>query len=192
MKLIGIAGTAGSGKDTVADYLHERYKFARYSFADPIKAGVKAAFGLLDAHFTDRDLKEAPVEYLNNRSPRQLAQWFGTEFGRNLVAEDIWIRMADVRYRAYDEENQSSFGGVFVEGMVIPDVRFENEAEWIRERGGFVVHLVRPDVIKVHAHSSERGVAYVKGTDYVLMNVDTIDTLHERVDFMMEDTKCAA
>lgn len=192
MKLIGIAGRAGSGKDTVADLLIEKYQFRKYAFADPIKLGLQSMFGLNRTHFEDRERKEAPIVRLGNKSPRQLMQLLGTEFGRELVDENLWIGLADSFYRELDAQVQSSFGDSVVRGIVIPDVRFENEARWIRSHGGFIVHLVRPDLVAVHAHSSERGVSYARNKDFVMMNDGSIARLEEEVDTMMQEAPCAA
>lgn len=183
MKLIGVTGKAGSGKDTVAEYLVREYGFERYGFADPIKQGLCAAFGLMPFDFADRARKEQPIERLGGKSPRQLAQWFGTEFGRNMICEDIWIRMAQFRYDALVDMVRNTFGPAPV-GMVVSDVRFENEAAWIRKTGGAVWHVVRPVIESVAAHVSEAGVAFADGDRWV-HNYGTISELHECIDGLM-------
>lgn len=171
MKLIGLSGAAGVGKDTVADYLASQYGLSQYAFAAPIKEGLKAMFGLTDQHFT-HGLKEAPVEHLGV-SPRVLAQRLGTEYGREMVCPDVWIREAERRWLAL----QDGASG----GMVISDVRFDNEADWVRRRGGQVWHIWRPDAKPVARHKSEDGVQIVKEQDILLLNNGTLDDLYEIV-----------
>jgi hypothetical protein len=61
IKLIGLAGKAGTGKDTAADHLEEHHAFARYAFAAPIRAMLAAGLDIDDEYFRDRELKEAPL-----------------------------------------------------------------------------------------------------------------------------------
>ena len=39
--ILGLTGVRGSGKDTLADHLVERYNFKRIAFADPVREKVK-------------------------------------------------------------------------------------------------------------------------------------------------------
>jgi len=177
MRLIGIAGAAGSGKDTIAERLAVAHGYVRYGFADPIKQACKIAFGLTDADLNDRARKEAPNERLMGKSPRQIMQWFGTELGRNMIHSDIWIHRAQ---HEWDELVRDALV-IMATGMVIPDVRFENEAEFIRRNGGQVWHVLRAHTQSVHEHISESGVD-THETDIVFLNDGTIADLRRSVD----------
>ena len=76
MKIIGLSGPAGSGKDTVADFLCQTQGFVQIAFADHIRDGVAATFGLEQSYFTDRAKKETVVIRIG-KSPRELMQGFG-------------------------------------------------------------------------------------------------------------------
>lgn len=145
-RLIGVTGRAGVGKDTLADYLCIFEGFERYSLASPLKAAIEAAFSLPPSIW-DRDRKEEVIPWIG-KSPRQLAQTLGTEWGRNLVAPDIWLRCLG---RVIDTLPPEA------PGLVVPDVRFENEARYILDRGGVIVRVVR-DVPAVADHPSEAGI----------------------------------
>lgn len=145
-RLIGVTGRAGVGKDTLADYLCTVEGYERYSLASPLKAAIEAAFSL-PANIWDRDRKEVVIPWIG-KSPRQLAQTLGTEWGRNLVAPDIWLRCLGQVIDAMPREKP---------GLVVPDVRFENEARYILERGGVIVRVTR-DVPAVASHPSEAGI----------------------------------
>ena len=61
-------------------------------------------------------------------------------------------------------------------GMVVSDVRFDNEAAWIRKHGGRIIHVIRPDTKAVEAHASEDGIE-MQDTDARLFNSGTLEEL---------------
>ncbi len=141
MKLIGLIGRARSGKDTVAGYLARRHMFAHIAFADPMKQMLETAFGDL---FRDGD-REKPIDWLG-KSPRQLMQTLGTEWGRNQVHPELWVLLTEQKVKHFVELDMS---------LVISDVRFHNEADMILNHGGELWHIVRPDFFPVGGHVSE-------------------------------------
>lgn len=176
--LVGFAGRARTGKDTAALYLERNYEFQRYGLADPIKLGARAMFGLTTEHERPEN-KEEIIPWLGV-SPRQLWQWIGTDFGRNMVCDNVWLLIAErALLNAY---------GLRFRGLVISDVRFENEASWIRSQGGAIIHLERADAPKVNAHVSESGVQ-VNDRDYVIHNDGSITMLGHAIDAIIEDIK---
>lgn len=168
--VIGIAGKARSGKDTIADCLCKKYYFNRYSFAQPIKSIVNEMFGW-DSRHADGALKEAVDSYWGF-SPRKAYQLFGTEFGR-ACNENLWIKMAEAKLPAGH--------------WVIPDVRFDNEAEFCRKHGA-LIHVERPGVKAVNAHISEEGV-HMHKEDYYILNNSSVAHLHLCIESIMEDMK---
>lgn len=170
--LIGLAGQAGSGKDTLAAHLCQAHGFASLALADPIRAGLRAMLGLSLEDFTRRDLKEAPIAWLG-RSPRQLAQTLGTEWGRELIHPEIWLRVAEQTIARLSQSRPA--------GIVITDIRFENEADWLRAQGGTVWHL-RRNQAGLHGatsqHVSEQHIPEIEG-DAIVDNNGTIKDLFE-------------
>ena len=65
-------------------------------------------------------------------------------------------------------------------------IRFYNEAEWIRRRGGHVIRIVRPDAKAVSAHVSEAGVSDWL-VDAVVVNDGTLEDLHKAIRQMALD-----
>ena len=166
--IIGIAGAAGAGKDTVADILVRNYGFRKYNFALPIKQGLNTMFGWTMEQWDDRVWKEA-VQPAIGKSPRQLAQTLGTEWGRDLVHPELWLILARRAYEAADTH------------FVIPDVRFTNEAQFLRAAGGEVWKIERPGCAAIAAHVSESGIPTAL-VDRVLDNTSTMSVLHALVD----------
>lgn len=176
--LIGMTGLAGSGKDTVAQYLAERYDFAVISFADPLYQAVSAITGITVEKLHDRTIKEQPIKWLG-RSPRELLQSLGTEWGRKMIHENIWVSIALERIATLTEKGHH---------VVVTDVRFDNEAMAIKLAGGLIWRVSRPGV---HAcvdecadHDSEKGVSDALVDDSIL-NDSTIDYLRARADFQL-------
>lgn len=148
--LIGLAGPARSGKSTAADHLVRNHLLEHYAFADPLRSGLMEIFNL-DPDDFEGERKEQTLAWLG-RSPRELMQSMGTEWARQMVHPDVWVKIAEQNLN-YLQNSLSS-----VVGFVVSDVRFENEAEFIRQRGGTIIHIERPDAPAVNPHSSEAGV----------------------------------
>ena len=125
--LIGLTGAAGAGKGSVAARLVERHGFREIAFADPLYSAVSAIVALPVQTLKDRTVKEQPIPWVG-KSPRELLQLLGTEFGRRMVKDSIWI---DLAMRLVDGRT------------VISDVRFDNEAQAIRDRGGVIWSVTR-------------------------------------------------
>lgn len=102
------------------------------------------------------------------KSPRELMQTLGTEWGRNFVNEDLWLILARQRLLKLGP------------GMVIADVRFDNEALWVRKLGGRIIHVRRDLAERVKQHASEVGVTMEEG-DGVIVNNGTLEELQQAV-----------
>ncbi|MGO4364499.1 deoxynucleotide monophosphate kinase [Pseudomonas sp. PAB10] len=166
--LIGLAGRARSGKDTAAQHLVNQHGFQSYAFADPLRDGLMHILNLSPCDF-EGEQKELPLPWLG-RSPRYLMQTLGTEWGRDTVHPELWLLLAaqnlDLLARTHDTAR----------GFVVSDLRFENEAEFIRQRGGVVIHLERASASAATQHRSEAGIWGAPG-DWYLTNDGTIDDL---------------
>lgn len=171
-KLVGICGKAGAGKDTLAEGIARIDVYFVYHFADPIKNALNAMFGWGPVYWKDREWKEKQIDWLGT-SPRVLAQTLGTEWGRQLIDRDIWLKIAQEKYRRMGGKavvNTKTNGQIAAMGMIIPDVRFENEAQWIKDAGGIMFKVERPDLSEeVAPHSSEGGIPD-RLIDYTIIN----------------------
>lgn len=146
MNIIGLCGAAGSGKNTVGELICGLSDATQIAFADPIYDAVSAITGLSRGQLSDRTIKEEPIDWLG-RSPRELLQTLGTEWGRDSVHKEIWVRRAMRRAEAA--------GGL----VVITDVRFDNEAQAIHDAGGEVWEVRRRGAGIPGNHASEAGVS---------------------------------
>lgn len=169
--LVGLCGPAGCGKDTVAQMLSP-HGFHKYTLALAMKQGLEVMLGIPLSVWDNRVAKEAVVPWIG-KSPRQLAQTLGTEWGRNLIHQDLWVNRM---LREWDTVRQS-----VSPRMVVTDVRFDNEALAIINAGGTVWKIEREGVAPVAAHVSEAGVspALIEG---VIKNYSSLDALRQNVD----------
>ncbi len=158
-QVIAISGAAGAGKDTAGQLLQKRYGYGMALFAGPLKNGLCAMFGWNLAQLEDREWKERVIPDIG-KSPRQMMQTLGTEWGRQLVNPDLWMLLA--------ERQIASAEACGLPGIVFTDCRFPNEAELVHKHGGVVLKIERPGVGAVAAHSSEAGLPHnlIDGTVY--------------------------
>jgi hypothetical protein len=177
--LIGITGKARSGKDTVAEILSRNFQVKRYAFAGPLKIGLATMLGL-DGRHVSGDLKEIPIPEFGGKSPRQMLQTLGTEWGRQLVSDSLWVDLGMSEWEKCLGRGRS---------LVITDVRFENEAEAIRKAGGVVAHVQRGLAPGVAPHSSEAGVEINPFADWIIPNNDSLGWLESHVISMFENVQ---
>ena len=161
--LIGIHGPLNGGKDTVANYLMSKVpNFRHYSFAGPLKQACVVMFGFTLEQLEDRTLKEQ-VDPFWGFTPRRAMQLLGTEFGRNMLRDDVWIKRAE---REYFSNRSAELG------TIITDVRFENEAAWIRaQSSSLLIYLEVPGLVKDerYNHASEGGIE-LASSDCIIVN----------------------
>lgn len=150
-KLVGVTGFAGSGKSTIARMIGAEYPVVSYQrFAGPIKAALRA-IGLSDEEL-DGTGKGQPCELLCGNTPRYAMQTLGTEWGRKLIGETIWVKAVEKRC-----VELLSRGWL----VIIDDVRFPNEAEMIQRLGGVLVKVTRPGIEQMH-HESEHHIGAMR------------------------------
>ena len=171
--LIGLAGRARVGKDTVARYLAAHLTLLSYAFADPLKQALANMFHLTAAQLEGSE-KEQQLSWLD-KSPRQLMQLLGTEWGRDLIHPRLWLLLAEQNLQLLAEHDQA------MQGVVIRDVRFDNEADWVRSKGGVILDITRPLPESIAPHLSEAGVTQ-RPEDLALVNDGTLDQLYDELE----------
>lgn len=181
--VIGLTGPLGSGKDTVADLLCTHAGAHKMAFADALRAEIVDAYCIEHIYLTRRETKEHPLSGLAlarcldtafvgrmlmqhqarqdgpldldaPRSPRQIMQWWGTEY-RRAAQPGYWVSKAaqHIRWR------HKAMGDRLI---VITDVRFPDEANLVRFLGGQIWQITRPGCeVAPGAHASE-----VTGADF--------------------------
>ena len=168
--VIGLAGYARSGKDTVADMLVKQHGFVKVRFADALKRGLATMLGLTEAQL-DGDEKEVVIPWLGC-SPRHLMQTLGTEWGRRMIHPDMWVKATEQHLK------RLAAGGC--RRIVISDVRFENEAKLVKYLG-VLVKVDRPGFGPANGHVSEDAAVVAPYLDAVLVNDGSLEDLEDHV-----------
>lgn len=170
--LIGLAGRKGAGKDTAAEWLCFHANFERIALADPIKVAMAAMLDEDPHTLSESALKEIVINRLGY-TQRQLMQILGIEWGQNHVARDLLTRVAKYRIDSYRRVVCPP------DGIVVTDIRFEHDADWIRKQGGHIWHI-RRDSQSHDAYASELGI---KGTqaDIWIDNTGSLQRLHAQI-----------
>ena len=177
--IVGVAGPMGSGKDTVAACLVERFGFVRLGMADALKREVSTIWRrTLDAHlhqtYGASEMSRVGLDEMIRRSlyehrtpvTRALLQEHGTEL-RRAEDPDYWV----ARWTATARSIQGS--------VVCPDVRFPNELAALRALGGVLVVVERPGYLGT-GHASETSLEGVV-PDITFVNDGTVLDLWARV-----------
>lgn len=173
-RLIAFTGLKRSGKTAAA----EATRWRHINFADPLKAMLGAYLRMVGAsedmiyEYIEGNFKETPSELLCGRSPRHAMQTLGTEWGRNLIDDQLWTEAYKLRVQG------------FAGDVVTSDLRFLNEAATVRELGGMIVRVIRPSIVSNDLHSSEQEMASIRA-DTTIMNDGSLKDLQAKVISLM-------
>lgn len=175
--IVGLSGYAQSGKDTAAEVLTKR-GFTRIAFADIlrdmafaidpyVRTNTKADKDIVIFERLSSAIKNYGWDFAKEEFPdvRRLLQRLGTEAGREILGENIWVDTA---------LNNAP------ENTVVTDVRFPNEVEGIEKRGGVVIRITRPGVGPKNEHASENSLEGWEW-EYEIENDGSIQDLHDAV-----------
>lgn len=172
--IIGISGLKGSGKDTIADYLFNSYDYTKWSFADPIKEMMLIAFPKLNPKYLYGNSEFRNKEIAPGITIRKALQTLGTDWGRNMMYEDIWV---DNLFDEYDSNRN----------LVISDLRFVNEARAIKKRGGKIWYVTRNDSGDDHISENEmKSVEFQVFVDNYIDNSGSIEQLYSYIDGLIK------
>lgn len=170
--IIGVSGYKGSGKNYFADFMNSHNDYKIVHFADRLKEVCAKVFNHDISEYYSGTAKERPyidgdavacieiddyledlkkITGLSNMTPhnktayshRQLLQYIGTEYIRD-ANPNYWVE-----YLVSKIKNEPG-------KYLIPDTRFPNEVQVLKELGGIVVMIHRPDAVTGgDGHASE-------------------------------------
>jgi hypothetical protein len=190
-RLVGITGKKRAGKDTAAAALIE-HGFTRVGFADAVKESALIldpivqctmeecwgygyggeAYSYNEAGDGERlsdvvgviGWERAKDEYPEVRAFLQ-RHGDGT---RRVLGDDVWVNTWGGRVELVDGP------------VVVPDVRYLNEAEHVRALGGLVIRIERPGLTADDGHVSETEQDHIV-PDVTITNSGDVSDLHRKV-----------
>ena len=183
--IIAICGKKGSGKDTIGNYLCEKFNFIKLNFADPLKEACRNIFDLTDEQLYG-DKKETIDEYWNT-TPREIMQFVGTDLLRfhmkdkfPEIKNNIWVMLMEKKIINILRKNPNQH-------IVIADLRFINEYNLINKFGGIVFKVTKNNLYDIVGltHQSEIEMNEIK-YKYLIENNLSIDSLYETTNKIME------
>lgn len=151
--IIGLSGFSKAGKDEAAKALYPQ--FTRVAFADALKRELAISLGV-----SLEELEQRKEEFRGDM----------VELGRSRRAEDpdYWIKATQPLPTG---------------DVVVTDVRYLNEARWIKEQGGYIIYVVRPGY-KAANEEELNSIAEILQRNMinsVVINDGSVKQLHQKV-----------
>jgi hypothetical protein len=180
-RMIAFCGNRGAGKDEACAYLNRKYGYVSRGFSDPLYTTLKVINPIIQvngpkdapAYRLYNDLvKEYGVDFVkrNYQEVRRLLQVLGTECGRDVHGRDVWTHAMDIASRA-DKLT------------AIRDLRFPEEANFIRSCGGTLVFISSfRETPADPSHVSEISLDYRKVADVHITNNGSLEDLGNEIE----------
>lgn len=158
--MIGLVGKARCGKSSVGRVLVREFGYLVYPMAGAIRKAILSGLPFVKAEFL-HDKKEEVIPELGVTG-RKLLQTMGHDWGRS-HNPDIWIEALDYELELMKVDHRK---------VVIDDVRYDNEVDYIKSKGGHIIGVDRPVLNdrgeeKWRDHASESGIDITKVDDWV-------------------------
>lgn len=181
MYIIGLGHYSRTGKDTFANYLtagliKQGIKALKTPFAWKLKQITHELYawdGLREPEFYDtkegepyRDIMLPTIK----KTPVEIWVYFGTQAVRNNVYDLTWVDYLLNNYNC--------------DVLIIPDVRFPNETDAIKEKGGILIKVVRPG-FGPRDTVADRALLGYNGWDFVIGAEGTISSLQRWSDLFV-------
>jgi hypothetical protein len=206
MIVIGFTGHGGAGKDTAAAFLAEYLRNQHdaevrvQAWADKLKVSAARALGFDGTEqecvdFCDWFKEHGALRAFDTSDPlapeypqgtsfrltgRQFLERLGTEGGRDVHGQDVWI---DLALPSPDSDLGDLWATHGPDVVLDTTTRFDNEEARIREWGGKIIRVESPDDelrAEKDGHASRAGIP-AERCDAVIQNDDSLATLKTRV-----------
>lgn len=161
MILIGISGKKRSGKDTAANIIHNTlrhtYYIQRVGFAKALKEDIARMFNV-------------KLEYIEEHKGafRLIMQGYGNDYRRALFGDNYWLH----RWQESISSLEKWYTGLKPICIVVPDVRYKNEFDLIKELGGTIIRIeaINTEFKEPDIHTSETSLDSCNEFDAIFKN----------------------
>ena len=163
-------------------------------FAGKLKTMASLLTGIPSEKFEDQEFKKLEMPECWNKlqqsgrgkavkpmTYRQFLQELGTDAMRDGLHTNVWV---NALFSDYKPLVYSDRGGFEYPSWIITDMRFPNEMEAVKEKGGITIRVVRPGT-KNGNHPSETALDNSK-FDYEIINNGTLEYLVEKVRIILK------
>lgn len=182
MEIIGLIGHQGVGKNYIAEKILFNFLKSKptivLAFADHFKIDSIGKYNLeYDKVFENKDFET-----------RKKLQIIGTEEGRDKYGDDIWIKIMYNWIKVLHSRG--------IQRFIITDVRFQNEADWIKSLSGILIKIDAPNrymnrvvseagrnlekIKDIILHPSEKNIDEIKNFDVCIKN-DPDDNINNEI-----------
>ena len=210
MNIITLSAKARCGKDTAAQYLLDNLENSTsYALAACFKESIAMHFSeyltrddvfgygvdrnsyiiyidrsdfidMVERVFEDfgyhlEDIDWTVVDDNNGWTIRRIMQTIGTDIGVNQIDTNIWLKEFEKAMFSLEEVYDT---------VVMVDCRQTHEIEFVRERGGSVIHILR-DTGLTDDHITEQGLPIENG-DFVIENNGSLDEFYQKLDAVLQ------
>lgn len=192
--VLGLGGLYGAGKDALADYLVEHYGFVKLGMSDTLAHALYTLNPWIPINTEDRQpgqefgmfMRYQPlvdaqgyVEAKKNPEVRRLLQSLGTEVGRKILGDRVWVDIQRDKINYLTEQGKH---------VVVTGVRYENEADLFEELGATTAWVTRGDdgsnKNPTALHSSETTLT-AEDFDEIVYNTGTLEHLYSLADALI-------
>jgi ABC-type glutathione transport system ATPase component len=176
MTILGLIGKMGSGKTTLANILIEKYNFTEYTFAKPIK-DIGEIFGFSQEQLYGTQSQKLEIHPYWGISGRIFMQKIGQMFREHFkeVIPEMKIQTPFLEIFKSNFKQDCNY--------VISDVRFKDEAEFIKSLGGVLIKIERNNLSQsseCNSHISETEMESIV-FDYKIQNNSSLENLEEKI-----------
>lgn len=193
LKKVAICGRANTGKNSVAKLIasllcKERDEYKMIAFADPMKRAIMQMYPWADRKclYGPSKLRNTPIPATwdkdgNELTYRQLLIDIGTRAREN--NPNHWVEVFDYNARQLDEHITQHLSRNITRMLkrkllIVPDLRFHNEFDYLRQKGFFIIKLLRDSDIVINSPTeTDQNSIGLSEFDYVLDNNGTLDDL---------------
>jgi hypothetical protein len=174
-RVIAICGYKRAGKDTIADFLVDRYGYRKLKIAEGLKTMVKSLFD-----FADEQLETDAKDIIDNRwniTPRCAMQFFGTD----IMQHEIQKIMPEIGRNFWIKKITSTlYSSPMHDKFVISDMRFIHEYEAIKEFQPYIIRVVNPNIKCEDDHCSETEYTCIP-YNLEIVNDDSLEALYKKI-----------
>lgn len=193
-------GRLRSGKDTFADHLVDKHNFVKLGMSDTLAEALYrlnpwvwdigekelVIYSGTIERYQELVERVGYVEAKKNPEVRRLLQVLGTEVGRQLLGENIWVEAAK---KKIFEELAGGAAGVILTGARYPNELALADQIFNDQDVAATTVWVRRAQVEVDdqfaAHSSE-GSVQAQDFEYILFNDDSLQELYDQADALLE------